>query len=145
MSSDVVVDLPQNVSSRDNGSVQSDVQRQTDHYVTGVGGARFENQIFDVSPKGIPHLAQGCRYSGYPGLWLRDSESTPTGLCPYLQSERYRSSQGHNPVGVGVSFVPRTQGSRQGGNPGLSDISPSGKDKPAIRGIQHQSSSGFLT
>src|SRR5829696_7325649 len=97
-----------------------------------VGGGRFGNQIIDVFPEGDPSPSPGLPVLRLPWVVVARFRINPNGVVAFLPSQRYRSSQGHNPVGVGVSFVPRTQGSRQSGNPGLSDISPSGKDKPAI-------------
>ena len=60
----------------------------------------LETRSLMFSPKGIRHLAQGCRYSGYPGLWLRDSESTPTGLCPFFNPRGIAHLKGTTPLGL---------------------------------------------
>src|SRR6187401_415681 len=60
----------------------------------------LETRSLMFSPKGICRLAQGCRYSGYPGLWSRDSESTPTGLCPFFNPRGSAHLKGTTPLGL---------------------------------------------
>ena len=81
------------------------------------------------SPNGAAASSPGLRGTSYPGN-LRQNHHQPQRGCVI-----FRSTIGHNPVGVGGSFYVRTQGSPLGaGNPGLEATAPLGLPNSRTRG-----------